>query len=235
MLILDLSNNNAEPDWKHLRAHGVDAVFLKASEGNSWVDPTFKSRRKAANAAGIRVGAYHFARPDLHVTPKQEAANFCKVVGKVGLSDLRPVLDFETYAHGVNLENWARDWNNRVKDVLKVGPLFYSYPAFIHEMNLSKPIGYGLWLASFSKNDGVEHPYSIPSPWKHAVLHQFTSNGHVFGVPGKVDENYPVTYLATRFEVGVNQFGKTEKWPFPILAHPVASYVLPDFFTKYGV
>jgi lysozyme len=73
LLILDVSNNNAEPNWEQLRRQGIAAVFLKASEGTSFIDTTFADRRKAANRAGLHVGAYHFARPDESVATSQAA------------------------------------------------------------------------------------------------------------------------------------------------------------------
>src|SRR4051812_27513860 len=96
MLVVDLSSNNRAPNWRVLKQSGIDAVWLKATEGVTWNDPDFHAWRKAANREGLRVGAYHFARPDLHpYGPTKEARHFTDVVGTVGRTDLRPVLDYE--------------------------------------------------------------------------------------------------------------------------------------------
>lgn len=182
LIFIDLSNNNAEVDFKALAKAGVKGVWLKATEGDFFVDKTFAARRKAANAAGIRVGAYHFARPDRATIGTTEARFFAKTVGKIGRKDLRPVLDMERVSGHGGDEEWIRSWNRTVKNLLGVGPLFYSYPGLIPELHLSEPVGYGLWLADYGPNDGRQHFSLIPKPWQKIVAHQFTSVGEVAGV-----------------------------------------------------
>jgi lysozyme len=188
MLIIDLSSNNAEPKWAALKRSGIEAVWLKASEGVTWRDPDFNRWRAAAGKAGLRVGAYHFARPDLHpFDPVSEAKGFCAQVVSVGRRDLRPVLDYERLSGRGGDETWIRQFNRVVSDRLKVGPLFYSYPALIESLDLAHPVGYGLWLASYGRNDGKQHPYRVPAPWKKLVAHQFSSRCRVVGCDGLVD------------------------------------------------
>ena len=49
--MLDLSNLNAEPNWKRIHQAGQRRVYLKASEGVSFVDRRFRSRRLACISA----------------------------------------------------------------------------------------------------------------------------------------------------------------------------------------
>jgi GH25 family lysozyme M1 (1,4-beta-N-acetylmuramidase) len=190
MLIVDLSNNNGTPDFGRIKAAGIEGVWLKASEGVSFVDQTFHTRALAARKAGLRVGAYHFARPDVNsLHAGDEAEAFCRVVSTAGVGrrDLRPVLDYERLRpRGAN-ETWIRDWNHTVRKRLGVGPLFYSYPALVSSLQLKTPVGYGLWLASYGRDDGTEHPFTVPAPWRKTVAHQFTSRATVAGAPGLVD------------------------------------------------
>lgn len=191
MELIDVSNVNGSVDWKKVRADGVTGAWLKASEGVTFTDALFAAHRRAANRAGVRVGAYHFARPDNN-TAKQEADHFSDVVGKVGRRDLRPVLDYEhdTTLSARELEEWARHFNQRVVDRLGVLPAFYSYPFYIAKMHLTSPIGNGLWLADYGPNDGVRHPPKVPPPWLRCIAHQYTSKGTVRGVSGHVDRSY---------------------------------------------
>lgn len=207
MLIVDVSANNRAPDWHTLRRAGVEAVWLKATEGLTYNDPDFADWRAAASHAGLRVGAYHFARPDMHpFEAVAEASHFCRKVKTVGRRDLRPVLDYERASSHGGDEQWIRQFNQHVKRTLGVGPIFYSYPSLIQHLRLSRPYGYGLWVASYARNDGKEHPYSVPAPWKRAVAHQFTSNARVAGCDGPVD-------LSRVFQ----------RWA--VLAHPVKGAV----------
>lgn len=183
-LVVDLSNNNASVDFARLaRVPGLEGVYLKASEGEHFRDATFHARRREANAAGLRVGAYHFGRLS---SPAIEAASFVGMVGELDRRDLRPVLDAEVDPGHAWVE-WTHEWNAAVRDRLGVGPLFYSYPAWITELQASAPLGYGLWLASYGPDDGHEHGYSVPAPWRKAVLHQFTSRAILPGVHGYCD------------------------------------------------
>lgn len=188
MLILDLSNNNSEPNWEKLVQQGITGVFLKASEGTSFVDKTFRERRAAANKVGLHVGAYHFARPD-QSSALEQAQLFSTAVGKIGASDLKPVLDFESASSlsPAKLEQWARDFNHAVAKLLGHLPIFYSYSAYVEMLRPSWPIGNGLWLASYGRNDGGEHPFVVPFPWKKIVAHQFTSQCRITGCDHPVD------------------------------------------------
>ena len=188
MLVADVSSNNRQPYWGLLKKSGVEAVWLKATEGQNYRDPDFQVWRAAANKAGLKVGAYHFARPDLHpYGGEAEALNFWRTVKQIGATDLRPVLDYEVLSSHGDDEKWIRTFNSVVKTRLEVGPLFYSYPALIQKLKLSKPVGYGLWLASYGRNDGTEHSFSIPAPWTKVVAHQFSSQCRVTGCDGVID------------------------------------------------
>jgi GH25 family lysozyme M1 (1,4-beta-N-acetylmuramidase) len=170
ILIIDLSNVNGHVDWRAVKRAGIQAAYLKATEGVTFNDSLYSHHRETAEANGIPTGAYHFARPDRNQA-LAEAEHFAAIVGHIAEGELRPALDME-----------------QAVDRLGVGPLFYSYPAFVTaNVHPSKPIGYGLWLAAYDRNDGTEHPYTVPAPWKKAVAHQFTSKARVAGVPGFVD------------------------------------------------
>lgn len=186
MRFIDVSHYQGDINWARV-ARNFQAAYMKASEGTTWTDPDFHKNRKAANAAKVRIGAYHFAGGG---EPGPEALHFLSVVDKIGDHDLKPVLDLETNPSGFSasrLVSWAREFNQTVQKHTGVIPMFYSYSAFIEDMTPTKPIGNGLWLAAYGRNDGLEHPVAVPSPWKSYVAHQFTSQGKVPGINGNVD------------------------------------------------
>ncbi len=51
-------------DLKAARPTGLQWWYVKATEGTTFVDPTYAERVRQARKAGLPVGAYHFARPD---------------------------------------------------------------------------------------------------------------------------------------------------------------------------
>lgn len=189
MRLIDVSNVQGHPNWSAVvHQGGVHAAWIKASEGVTFNDPDFAWNRDNAAHVGVHIGPYHFARPDNN-SPLVEAKHFVKVVGKLRAHELRAVLDYEVSTHMTPAEHlaWIRKFNGFVHDELGSWPLFYSYPALIEHMGLKVPVGDGLWLASYGRNDGLEHPAVVPLPWKHMLVHQFTSRGHVPGVNGDVD------------------------------------------------
>ena len=67
---IDASHWQGAINWTRVAGASKKFVYLKTTEGTTYVDPTFASNRSGARAAGIKVGAYHFARPDRRpVTP----------------------------------------------------------------------------------------------------------------------------------------------------------------------
>jgi lysozyme len=189
-LVVDLSNNNERQvpadAFQRVTQH-VHGLYLKATEGANFVDRDYGRWRALAHNAGIYVGAYHFARPGHNPGDhgaEQEAKHFLGVIGELGDRDLKPALDLEVEEIST-VTAWARRFCQTVHQAL--GRYFYSYPYYIEHLHAETPIGDGLWLASFGRNDGKEHPYVAPKPWHKVQLHQFSSRATVAGLVGTVD------------------------------------------------
>src|ERR1051325_10840028 len=60
---IDLSHWNGTVDWVQVATAGYSFALLNASEGTSITDATYPLNRSGAGAVGVRIGAYHFARP----------------------------------------------------------------------------------------------------------------------------------------------------------------------------
>ena len=91
---VDVSAYQGRIDWQNLREQGVDFAFIKATEGSSLQDRYFADNWAAAQAAGVRVGAYHFFSYD---SPGEtQADNFIAAV-PVTEGALPPVVDIEFY------------------------------------------------------------------------------------------------------------------------------------------
>lgn len=195
MIAPDFSNNNPDPHWARLRLR-TNTVGLKASEGTGFVDTTFAYRRRLVQRYHFRVIAYHFARPDVHPDrPEAEAQHFAAVVGH--LAGVHTALDFERWSpHLTAAEHvaWARRFNHEVRRIFGVWPLFYTYSSMLAQLHPAQPIGDGLWLANYDRDDGKRHPVAVPHPWTSIALHQYTSRGSLLGVPFRCDLS-AVNYL----------------------------------------
>lgn len=200
LTVIDLSNWQGSVNWARVKQDGIGLAYVKATQGDGYTDPTFEPNRREAEALGIRIGAYAYVTPG-KASPEAQAAHLAKVVGTLRRRELRPAQDLET-GGTAGVEAFARAFSKAVARELGCTPLLYSYPAFLSSLRLTRPIGGGLWLASYGRNDGADHGADVPKPWKHWVAHQFTSQGHAPGIAGSVDISH-----APRLR--------------PLLAHPV--------------
>jgi len=91
---VDLSAYQGEIDWDLLADQNIDFAFIKATEGNDYVDTKFKANWEESQKTALKVGAYHFLNYD--TTGKAQAKNF---IDNVPVSDqnLPPVVDLELY------------------------------------------------------------------------------------------------------------------------------------------
>lgn len=88
-------------------------AFVLASDGSSFISPTFTAQYSGAKDAGLFRGAYHFARPDKS-GPKMQADRFIDIVGynKDG-SSLPPVWTWKTIPTAPNATSCpARKWSH---------------------------------------------------------------------------------------------------------------------------
>lgn len=91
---VDVSNHQAKVDMQAMRDQGMQFVYIKATEGASYVDKYFQVNWDSAGEAGLPRGAYHFFSFD---TPgADQAQNYIQTVGSLE-GGLVPVVDVEWY------------------------------------------------------------------------------------------------------------------------------------------
>jgi lysozyme len=61
---IDVYHGDGAVDWKIAKKAGIEFAFVKATEGENFVDKRFDTNMKGATAAGILIGPYHFCRID---------------------------------------------------------------------------------------------------------------------------------------------------------------------------
>jgi lysozyme len=183
--VIDISNVNGAVDWNQVRGAGINAAYIKLSEGVTFDDPESIRHARAARDAGVPFGFYHFARPDNN-EPEAEAAHVFRRLD--GLEpDLRLALDMEQGNPRASYADWAHRFSQAVHARLGYFPVFYSYGPYIEAMELASAVGSGLWLAAYGRNDGIEHPFTVPAPWRRTIMHQFSSRCRVVGCGSFVD------------------------------------------------
>lgn len=190
---IDVSHWQGEIDWTQVAAADKHFAFMKASEDVDYVDPTYGLNRARARAAGLVVGAYHFAQPD--ATPGDavaEADHFLDTAA-IAQGDLPPVLDLERSGDltTAQLQAWVRDYLGRIHDRTGVRGVVYSSPSF-----WSRYLGGTDWFATNGyRVVWVAHwttallPTVPASDWAGFgwTFWQYTSSGSVDGITGRVD------------------------------------------------
>lgn len=190
--VLDLSHHNEGPhggdiDFVAIAAFGVKGVILKASQGLANVDHTFTVRAAAARAAGLLVGAYHFAEK---ADPDGQVQHFLDCADPD--DDTLLALDYEAV-----LDSNGNPDPTRTMTLAGAGEFLHAIEAklgrkaVLYSGNLIKeqlgntPDAYlgahRLWLAHY--NDHPKWPAAWAAPW----LHQFSGDGvnnHGIAVPG---------------------------------------------------
>jgi len=72
--VIDISHNVRVSDFNLVRSSNILGVIHKATEGGDWFDPSYTSRRRQAEAAGLLWGSYHFGTRQY--SGEQQAAAF---------------------------------------------------------------------------------------------------------------------------------------------------------------
>ena len=200
---VDVSGVQGDIDWAKAKANGVDFAILKATAGNTITDSRFHQNMKAAQAAGVPVGAYHFFYASNVAETKAEAEYFLKTVK--GYTFQYPlVLDVEGNALNLPKETLV-SLVELFCDMVEEAGYYVSIYASASPLNgiLNGPgmNKFDIWVAQWSQ----EAP-TIPLPYG---LWQHSNQGSVAGISTRVDLDYAYQdYPAIMKQAGLNGFGK---------------------------
>lgn len=159
---IDVSNWQGQIEWIRVEAAGFDFAYAKATEGTSFSDALYPLNRTGASSAGLRVGAYHFARPEGKTDAEAaadaiaEADHFVSVAQPVP-GDLLPALDLERTGRlpPHRLAIWAQAWLDEVVARLGVKPVVYVSTNFwkrkVADATAVGAADHPLWIANWTK------------------------------------------------------------------------------------
>ena len=194
---IDVSHWQGSIGWLQVGAAGYDFAFAKATEGTTYIDPTYVTNRAGATAAGLRIGAYHFARPTgasdaAAVASGIAQADYFIATAQPRRGDLLPVLDLEKNGGlGVaRLTTWTQAFLDEVYARLGARPLIYASPSFwktsLGDTPLFAADGNRLWIAHWTK---ASLPLLPAAGWNGLgwTFWQWTSCSNVPGIGGCVD------------------------------------------------
>ncbi len=180
MNVIDVSNYNKNINWINVKNAGFSCVYIKATEGTTYIDPLLDSHYQGAVKAGMQIGFYHFLT--FKSAPETQAQNFFDNI-KNKSSALRPCLDVEVT--GNNPNNYIRRFIAKFKTLSDMPLIIYSGAYFARD-NIATDIksSYPLWVAHYGVdpwNSGINTNFNV------VTGHQYTNKGTISGISGVFD------------------------------------------------
>jgi GH25 family lysozyme M1 (1,4-beta-N-acetylmuramidase) len=240
---IDVSHYDGSINWGGVQTSGVSFAWAKATENTNFIDYTFTTNETSAVAAGVLIGAYHFARYNQN-TGKAGAdaeANYFWATAqnyvKRGGYYLMPMLDVEitpTNYTKTTLSQWVNEWCAKVVSLARannvlVTPVIYSSSSFANTWFDSTVTQWIPWIANWNGQDPQIGAPSGTGPWPTWIVWQYTDSASVPGV-GTADGdvfNGLASDLVTTLAIGGNG---------PLITNqPVSQAVLPGANVSFNV
>jgi GH25 family lysozyme M1 (1,4-beta-N-acetylmuramidase) len=195
---IDVSHYQHTIAWSSVASDGIDFAILKATEGQTYVDPRFAYNDSQAQLSGIPVGAYHvWGSPNKSTDEaKKEADHFVTTVHPT-VGDVLPVLDMEMNripggTSQTTLMAWSRAWLDRVEAKTGVRPMVYGsqylFQTILGNSTWFADNGFPLWFAW----PRSPLPKSMPAhDWQGQAwtFWQYSWTGKVSGINTDVDRD----------------------------------------------
>ncbi len=203
---IDVSHWQGSITWSSVAGAGISFAYAKATEGVNYQDAYFVGNQNNGKAAGVLMGAYHYARYDLNAGTAGATAeanyfwNFAKNFIQGDGKTLMPMLDVEASNAGytpAQLAAWVNQWcqtvvTNAAAAGLTVRPVIYVSACHANYFD-SSCAQWIPWIANYNGQDPqTGTPWSVCSGynwWGTWVAWQHTSTGTVPGVSGNVDRD----------------------------------------------
>lgn len=192
---IDVSYWQSGIDWPKVRATGQRFAFIKATEGETYTDPTFEEHWTGAKTSGLLRGAYCLFHPQQDA--KKQADRFTGALQALNDNgEMPPIIDLEV-ADGVakdKIISKAKDWLDQVEQTIGRRPIIYSGVAFL-EINFSELGGgppdwtknYPFWLGWFPNQYTPGMIPLMPRGWFTWKFWQYSDKGSVNGINTKVN------------------------------------------------
>lgn len=177
---VDVSAHQGEIDWERVAGDGIEFAYIKATEGQGWVDERFAANWDGAAAAGLDRGAYHFFT--LCAPGDEQARNFLRVAPP-DAGALPPAIDLELTGN-CSERPPVDEVAGRVATFVRIVEqawgrklLFYIRPDWDDRYRTRDGLDRPLWDVRFPRRPTDDR-------WQVWQLHGFA---HVDGISGGVD------------------------------------------------
>jgi lysozyme len=169
---IDVSYAQGKIDWTQVKAMDENGlhlsfVFIKATEGEQFVDSYFQRNWREAAKTGLICGAYHFFRPEK--SGKKQAQLLLKTV-KLERNDMPLVVDIEKLdgVDPLTMRNTLTEFFKTIQHRTRVKPIIYSGLSFYEDYLKGYFDGYPLWIAHYDKPDRQINRAAEWLFWQHS-------------------------------------------------------------------
>lgn len=164
---IDISHfQGDEIDFLNKNGDQLSFIICKATEGETYTDPDFKTNWSMIQEKGFVRGAYHFYHCD--DDPMKQAELFLSAIGKLSKSDFPLIVDFEENSidKGCNQADIQKNlltFLNILEQKTGKKPILYT-DVNIGNSQINNAVfsEYNLWIADYD----TESAPRIPSVWK---------------------------------------------------------------------
>ena len=185
---IDVSHHNGDINWQDVKDSGIEFAIIRTGYGwEAWdkqTDRQLKANIDGAKSVGMPIGAYHYS----YATTPQEAlkeADFFIERLKWSQWEYPVFIDFEDKCQTKLNNSQKTDVILAFLQKLQESGYYTGYYTFLNWqrycLDMNRLGGHELWIAHWNPICGCQWPYGI---W------QYTSDGNVPGVNGRVDLNY---------------------------------------------
>ena len=180
---IDVSHHQGKIEWEKVKKwknKKLDFVYIKATEGATYIDKTYKTNIKEAKENDFLVGSYHYFRTTSSI--ENQFQNFIKTIDK-SEQDLIPLIDVEEKTNWTNKEFHKnfKAFLNMVENYFGQKPMIYTVNSF-YNLNLSgKYKEYHFLIGRYGENAPNMRDKTSWTIW------QFSETGKVEGIPMDVD------------------------------------------------
>ena len=180
---IDVSHYQGDIDWDAVaQTKLVSYVYIKSSEGETLVDDYYRVNIEGAKRAGLKVGSYHYYRPDANADLQFQ--NITSQVRKEE-QDLAPIIDIEKRGTKSQEEfiNDLRDFMVKMEKHYGCKPVIYTFHNFYNKYLSGYFKGYRMMIARYREDEPTlddDQPYTA---W------QYTQRGKIDGIKGYVDRS----------------------------------------------
>lgn len=177
---IDVSHHQGNILWEEVAKENIDFVYIKVTEGATYIDPCFHYNMKEATNAGLLVGAYHYFRMTSSATEQFE--NFKKALNGYAF-DLIPMIDVETSDNKPikQLQDSLNVFIKLLKEEYGCSPMIYGTQRSYNTYCAPKYNKYHLYIGRYGTNEPEIKGSGTYSIW------QYTESAIVKGIPKPVD------------------------------------------------